>query len=811
MVTVAYRVGGMSCEKCVGHVGRAFKRAGEVERVEVSLDQGRAEVDWAEEPDWQALSAAFERAGYDLDRAEAPQESVAPATDAEAKAAPAEPASPKAGGATFVFRVDGMTCASCVGRVEKALGKLPGLAAPAVNLATNSAQVVLTGASEEAVFAAVEAAGYKASPLAKPDREAAPEASPWPAVLFALAVNLPIMGLHWFGHDWGPSAAVQMALSGLLLATVGRVFFTEGYRALFRFAPEMNSLVALGLTAAWVTSAVRLVLAGGAGHGHMFMEAAMLVLFIRFGRALEHRARKAAFGALAALLKEEPKTARKITERGPREIPLSALKIDDKVLVARGGRVPADGVLAEGRSSFDESIITGESLPVTREAGQRVIAGAINLEDAAVVRVERVGEDSTLRQLVSLVSRAQAAKAPVQRFADQAAAVFVPIVLSIALAAFVGGLIAGSEATDALSRAVAVLVVACPCALGLATPTALVVGSSLALRHGILIKAAPSLESLAGVKRIAFDKTGTLTLGCPKLVASHGDEDRARRAAALAGRSDHPLSRAIVEALDADEAEALSEIEEVPGRGLKARRGEAAVALGSAALMDELGVERGAEAEAFLAEQESAGATVVWYREGDALVGLALRDEPRQETKAVLEKLGELGIASVMITGDRAAPAEAMAKRLGIDDVKAETRPEDKLSLLEQLKLEADGPVAMVGDGLNDAAALAAADIGIAMGSGAEVAREAGDVVLMSSDLRGLIRAVDIARASLRKVRQNLLWAVGYNLIGIPLAAGLFLPLGWALPPAFAGIAMALSSVSVVVNSLLLGRHSPAA
>ena len=835
-----FEVRGMTCASCVARVERALTALPGVTEASVNLVNNRARVTLSEPVPDARLAEAVESAGYEL-----------------------RPDGPSAHRRDFA--IGGMTCASCVARVESALNAVPGVTEASVNLVNNRARVTLSEPVPNArLVEAVEAAGYELRPISEESSSqdksagqgaAETEASPWRPVIIAAVIGAALMALHQLHHQTGrPGELLQGLLTLILLAVPARAIVTTGSRALLRGSPEMNSLVTLGLGAATLESFWLLTLAPESrGEARLlFMEAGMLATFILFGRALEEGARRRAFGALETLLDREPKRARRLVDGETEECAIEDLAIGDRLRLTRGERVPVDARIVEGHSAFDESLITGESAPGERGPGDEVMAGTVNLEHPLTVEVTRVGAESTLRRLVDLVARAQADKAPVQRFADQVAAVFVPIVLVIAALTFAFWWFTGAGAFVAVTRAVAVLVVACPCALGLATPTAVVVGSALALDRGLLVKSAPALETLARLDTVVFDKTGTLTLGKPSVTGVYGgaeggsrspDSDEAGdrldpRAAALAGRSRHPLSLAIVAHVagrsdtegdvEAD-AEADSEpspakapssdpldgwsVEERDGRGLVATGpdGDGRLALGSRTLMESLELTI-SDAIAEAAERAAgAGASLVWFGVDERVEAvIALRDEPRPEAAAVVSALHELGVKARVLSGDIRPSVAAVAERLGLgsDEFEAELKPADKLARLDELK-SGGRRVAMVGDGINDAPALARADLGIAMGSGTDVAQEAGDIVLLSGDLRGLPTAIAIGRATLRRVRLNLVWATGYNLIGIPLAAGVFLPWGWSLSPSFAGLAMAFSSVSVVLSSLLLRRYRP--
>jgi len=722
--------------------------------------------------------------------------------------------------------IEGMTCASCVARVEKALKSVPGVASAEVNLATETASVALAaGADPQALVEAVRKAGYEAR-LAPEPRAAAPgrDTSWWPVALSA-ALTLPLfapMLLQPFAPGWALPGWVQFALATPVQFWLGARFYRAGWKALAAGSGNMDLLVALGTSAAWGLSVYLLVRHWGEPLPHLYFEAgAAVITLVLLGKWLEARAKRqttAAIRALAALRPERARVRRGATEV---ELPVEALAVGDLVVVRPGERIAADGVIVEGATHVDESLLTGESLPVARGPGERVTGGAVNGEGLIVVRATAVGAQSVLARIIELVETAQARKAPIQRLVDRVSAVFVPVVLAIAAAAWLGWGLATGAWEQALLNAVAVLVIACPCALGLATPAAVMVGTGVAARHGVLIKDAEALETAHRVRVVAFDKTGTLTRGKPALlgieVAPGGapalrDGEAARRealaiAAAVQKGSEHPLARAVVAAAEKESLAlpAAQDHKAAPGRGIEAQAAGRRLAVGSTRWMRELGVDL-APLEERAAQWEREGQTVAWLAElGEtprALALLGIGDELKPESGEAVSALARRGIEVVMITGDGRTVAGAVAARLGIREFHAEVLPEDKARVVEALR-NARGAVAMVGDGINDAPALAAADLGIALGSGTDAAMHAAGVTLMRGDPRLVAAAIDVSRRTYAKIRQNLFWAFVYNVVGIPLAA-----LGM-LSPVVAGAAMAASSVSVVSNALLLARWKP--
>ncbi len=715
-----------------------------------------------------------------------------------------------------VLRIGGMTCASCVGRVEKALRAVPGVLDASVNLATEKATV--HGGDPARLAAAVRDAGYEAAPADQaapaPDAATPPGALPgwWPVAAAAL-LSLPLLApmlAQPFGADWMLPGWLQLLLATPVQFWLGARFYRAGWKALRAGSGNMDLLVAIGTSAAWGLSVYLLLQEHGHGVPHLYFESsAVVITLVLLGKWLEARAKGRTVAAIRALEALKSVDALVRREGGDVRIALGDLRVGDLIVVRPGERVPADGVVEEGRSHLDESLLTGESLPVAKGPGSRAAGGAVNAEGLLLVRATKIGSETMLSQIIRLVEDAQAAKAPIQRLVDRVSSVFVPVVLLVSLATLVGWGLATGDWEAALLNAVAVQVIACPCALGLATPTAIMVGTGAAARHGILIKDAQALETAHALDVVAFDKTGTLTEGKPVLAAVEGDADQVLLlAGAVQQTSAHPLAGAVVDAArnrglvlaPATQAEAL------PGRGVKAEVDGAAVWLGNARLMAELQLDTG-RFTAAAAAHEAAGRTVSWLarRDGDRLevIGLlAFGDVLKPGAAQAVARLRRLGIETVMLTGDNEGAARLVAGQLGIKRWHAGVLPGDKAGVVAELK---DGArvVAMVGDGINDAPALAAADVGIAMASGTDVAMQAAGITLMRGDPGLVADAVSVSQRTYAKIRQNLGWAFVYNVVGIPLAAfGL-------LSPVLAGAAMALSSVSVVANALLLRRWQP--
>ena len=804
-------VHGMTCASCAMRVEKALAKVPGVTRASVNLATEKATVEASSGVAPAALVAAIEKAGY---------EAVPVATEAA------------------TFAIGGMTCASCANRVEKALARVPGVAGVSVNLATEQATVntrsPLTGELQDLLVAAVKKAGYEATPLAADEDTATPAKSAaasdearreWRAVLISAVLTAPLvlpMFGHWLGLDWMLPAAVQLALASVVQFVFGARFYRAAWKAVRAGAGNMDLLVALGTSAAYGVS-VYAMLAHPGDMAHLYFEAsAVVITLVRFGKWLEARAKRQTTDAIRALNALRPDRARIRVDGAnganaeEREVPLAQVRVGAVVVVRPGERLPVDGVVLEGRSHIDESLITGESLPVPKAPDDPVTAGSINGEGAIAVRTTAIGAETTLARIIRLVESAQAEKAPIQRLVDRVSAVFVPAILVIAAITLGGWLFAGASAETAILNAVAVLVIACPCALGLATPAAIMAGTGVAARHGVLIKDAEALETAHNVSVVAFDKTGTLTLGQPSLTAFETAEGREHGealalAAAVQRQSDHPLAKAVVQAYEVQaKAQANAQApgalavaahaRAVPGRGVEAEVNGRRLAIGSGRWLDELALAVPPALAARARSLEEAGNTVSWLFEphGGVLALLAFGDTVKPTAREAIASLKAMGIRSVLVTGDNAGSAAAVAAQLGISEVHAQVLPDDKARTIRDLKIKSGGIVAMAGDGINDAPALAAADIGIAMATGTDVAMHAAGITLMRGDPALVAAAIDISRRTWRKIQQNLFWAFIYNLIGIPLAAfGL-------LNPMLAGAAMAFSSVSVVTNALLL-------
>jgi Cu+-exporting ATPase len=733
------------------------------------------------------------------------------------------------------LKIQGMTCAACVRAVERAVAKVPGVAAVSVNFATEKAQVTFDADSVRlaTLKQAVHDAGY-AVVVDDPDAHQKAKAREVRglATKFAVAAGfaLPLLYLAMGGMSGWPLppwlqpmghplafALVQLVLVVPVLVA-GRRFYTGGIPALVRLTPNMDSLVALGTAAAVVWSAAATV-AIGLGHGSLvhdlyYESAGVIVALILLGKLLEAVAKGRASQAMKALMGLTPKTATLVTAEGDRTVAVADVEVGDVLLVRPGEKLPVDGLVVAGSSAVDESMLTGESLPVDKGAGHRVFAASLNAQGTLTVRATGVGKDTALGQIVKLVEEAQGSKAPIAALADRVSGVFVPVVLVVALVAAVAWLAAGQSLVFALTVFIAVLVIACPCALGLATPTAILVGTGVAAEHGVLFKNGAALETAHRVTTVVFDKTGTLTRGVPEVtdvVAAPGwDEPRLLALAASAERgSEHPVGQAVVRralanGLELGSAEAF---EAFPGNGVAALVDGHPVVVSTRRLVEARGWSVGALASSGDRWAAEGKTPLYVVRDGEAVGLVAVADTVKPSSAGAVAALKRRGLRVVLMTGDLRPAADAIARSLGIDAVVAEVLPQDKAAAVKALQ-DAGEVVAMVGDGINDAPALAQADVGIAIGTGTDVALESADLILMGGDPTTVATALDLSRRTVRNIRQNLFWAFGYNVLGIPVAAGvLFLFGGPLLNPVFAAAAMSLSSVSVLANALRLRRY----
>jgi heavy metal translocating P-type ATPase len=736
--------------------------------------------------------------------------------------------------------VQGMSCASCAGRVERALAAVDGVASVNVNLATERAHLSLSAPVPVAkLIATVEQAGYKAKPAhTGATRETAERHEQERINLsrqfrFALIATLPVfvmeMGSHLFPalHHWLQATlgqwnwVIQALLTTLVMFGPGRVFYLKGIPALLRLAPDMNSLVAVGSLAAWSYSLVATFYPAAlpAGTINVYFEAAaVIVTLVLLGRLLEARARGRTSDAIASLIQLQPHSATRVVDDKPETVDLAVIQPGDTLIVRPGERIPLDGVITQGNSFVDESMMTGESMPISKAPGAEVIGGTLNTNGSFYYRVSKTGQDTLLAQIIQLVEEAQGSKLPIQALVDQITRWFVPAVMLIAAITFAAWLAFGPEPAlgFALVNAVAVLIIACPCAMGLATPTSIMVGTGRAANLGLLFRRGAVLQSLAEVKTIAFDKTGTLTLGQPQLtdfvVAPGIDKQELLALAATAEQhSEHPIAYALINA--AKQAQltlsTLESFEAIPGYGVKARVSGTEVHIGANHLFEQLHIDVQEFRE--LAQQlATEGKTPIYIALNHQVAGvMALADTLKPGTAEALRALHDMGFNIAMISGDNRRTAEAIAKQLAIDLVIAEVLPEQKVNAIKKLRSE-QGAIAFVGDGINDAPALAEADLGLAIGTGTDIAIESADLVLVSGDIQGVPKSIALARATLRNIKQNLFWAFAYNVALIPLAAGIAYPdFGIALSPMLAAGAMALSSVFVVTNALRLRHWSP--
>ena len=740
------------------------------------------------------------------------------------------------------YNVTGMSCAACSARVEKAVSKVPGVTGCSVSLLTNSMGVEGT-ASEQDIIRAVEASGYGASKKGGAKETSGSGASDYEEMLrdkttpllkkrliASLVLLIPLMYVS-MGHmmwNWPlPSFFdgnhVAMGLVQLLLTVaimvINQRFFISGFKSLWHRAPNMDTLVALGATASFGYSVYALFAMTGAQvrgdmdavmgymHEFYFESAAMILTLITVGKMLEALSKGRTTDALKGLMKLAPKTATLLRDGQETEVSIDQVKIGDCFVVRPGENIPVDGVVTEGSSAVNESALTGESIPVDKAAGDTVSAATLNQSGFLTCEATRVGEDTTLSQIIQMVSDAAATKAPIAKVADRVSGIFVPAVITIAFLTIIGWLLAGQSVGFALARGISVLVISCPCALGLATPVAIMVGNGMGAKHGIMFKTAVSLENAGKTEIVALDKTGTITSGEPKVtdlypIAPVTEKALLLAAGALEQKSEHPLARAVLE-LAKERGMDCGEFTAVPGNGLTGRRGTSFLAGGNAAFIG--GQATIPEAAKAMAEQYSKqGKTPLFFSENGRLLGIiAVADVIKEDSPRAIRELQNMGIRVVMLTGDNERTAQAIGAEAGVDEAIAGVLPDGKEAVIRTLKEQ--GRIAMVGDGINDAPALTRADVGIAIGAGTDIAIDAADVVLMKSRLSDVPAAIRLSRATLRNIHENLFWAFIYNIIGIPLAAGIWYPIfGWKLNPMFGAAAMSLSSFCVVTNALRL-------
>lgn len=810
--TISLPVEGMTCASCVGRVEKALSQVDGVDTVSVNLATERANIHLKAPVDRQLLVQAVQKTGFDV------------------------PA------ATTELAVDGMTCASCVARLERVLQAVPGVETASVNLATEHASVRGV-ADSSALVEAIQKAGFSAKAIdttaqsaeiaAKKDAE---QAKLKRDLIFAAILATPVfvieMGAHLIPgvHDWVASTIgmqqswyLQFILTTLVLVFPGRLFYAKGFPALFNRSPDMNSLVAVGTAAAFGYSTVATFFPEWlpAGTVNVYFEAAaVIVVLILLGRYLEARAKGRTSEAVQRLVGLQAKVAHVVRDGKTVDVPISEVALDDIVEVRPGERIPVDGEVTEGRSFVDESMITGEPIPVEKAKGSAVVGGTVNQTGAFTLQATAVGGATMLAQIIRMVEQAQGSKLPIQAMVDKVTLWFVPAVMLAAAVTFIIWLLFGPAPalTFALVNAVAVLIIACPCAMGLATPTSIMVGIGRGAEMGILFRKGEALQLLKDAAVVAVDKTGTLTEGRPVLtdleVAPGFERSQVlAQVAAVEARSEHPIARAIADAAQQEglTLPELSEFASVTGMGVNAVVAGARVQIGADRYMRELGIDVATFAETANQLGSEGKSPLYAAINGQLAAIIAVADPIKSSTPEAIAALHQLGLKVAMITGDNARTAQAIARQLGIDEVIAEVLPAGKVEAVRNLKT-AHGYVAFVGDGINDAPALAEADVGLAIGTGTDIAVESADVVLMSGDLQGVPNAIALSRATIRNIRQNLFWAFAYNTALIPLAAGALYPaLGLLLSPVFAAGAMAMSSVFVLGNALRLRRFQPPA
>ena len=737
------------------------------------------------------------------------------------------------------FNVTGMSCAACQAAIERTVGKMDGVQSAVVNLLANTLTTEYdeTKVTNEAICSRIAQIGYGATPEAKTSQEkkAAEEAATrWRALVWSTIISVILMVLSmgsmqgWLPESLsGTRGAVPVTLTLFILASIvlliQRHFYINGFRSLFNGHPNMDALVAIGSSTAYLFGLVSLYLMAFASadgnteevrrlFGNLYLDsAAMVPTLVSVGKYMESRAKSKATEAVTALAKLRPSIATVIRNGAEVTVPIDSVQVGDLLAVKAGETIPADGRVKTGLAWVDESVVTGESLPVEKTPGKEVTGASVAKSGHLTVEVTRVGKDSTLSRIIALVEEATSTKAPIARLADKVAAIFVPIVIGIALVTLIVWLVLGKDLSFAVTMAISVLVIACPCSLGLATPTAIMVGTGRAARLGILVKDAKSLELMGRVKTMLLDKTGTLTQARPvitDLIPSDNSDrnELLQLASSIEKLSEHPLGRPIIErAADVGLATLpLTDFMQVPGAGIRATANGELLLAGNARLMSELGPGLGEKENALSEKLSLEGKTVLWFSLGKRILGaIALQDPLKPDAKEAMAALHEAGLRLVMLTGDQELTARAIARQAGIDEVRAGLKPEDKARILEEFR-KGGNLVAMVGDGINDAPALAAADVGIAIGTGTDVALGSADIVLSQNRLTGLADARRLSQAVIRNIHQNLFWAFIYNTLGIPIAAGLFYPFGIILNPMVSAAAMSLSSVCVVTNALRL-------
>jgi len=817
-VKKVFQVKGMSCAACVARVERAVRKLDGVEDVSVNLATGKMYVELVDKGAGQKIKEVVRKAGFDLEEASLQR---------------------------VRLRIKGMTCAACVGRVERALQKVKGVKVANVNLASELAYIEYDPELVNVVdlIKNVENAGYAAelySPEKRQDVDAekAKLIRMRKKVIMAICFALPLLVISmgemvgltlpsFLSPDQNPLnfALIQFFLT-LPIIWSGRNFYLHGFPNLYRLAPNMDSLIAVGTGAAFLYSTWNL-LEIMFGHSPYikakdlyFESAAVIIALVSLGKFLEARAKVKTSDAIRQLVKLRPDKTTLVKGDEFTEVPVDMVQKGDVLLVRPGERIPVDGIVIKGESFVDESMLTGESLPRAKNIGDKVFAGTLNTTGSIQFRAENVGKDTALARIIALIEEAQGSKAPIANLADSVSRYFVPVVMGIALVSGLSWYLAGAEFSFALRIFVAVMVIACPCALGLATPTAIMVATGRGARLGVLIKGGETLEKAKDVQVIVFDKTGTLTKGKPELTDVHildQEMDRENILSLLGGvenESEHPLAKAVVNGLktQVDEFTYPDEFKSIPGKGIWAKKDASIILVGSLSLMQENSVSGldGPQIKLLIDKLSGQGKSLLFMAvDGKAVLVMGLADKLKPEAPEVVRKLKSIGIKIIMITGDNWNTAKAIAGQAGIEEIMAQVLPEHKALKIDELQRQGF-KVAMVGDGINDAPALAKADIGISMGTGIDVAVESADIVLMHGHLRGVVTAIELSRATVKNIKQNLFWAFFYNVLGIPIAAGLLKLFGGpVLNPMIAGAAMAMSSVSVVSNALRLKRFKP--
>ncbi|XVN74689.1 Copper-transporting P-type ATPase [Oligella sp. MSHR50489EDL] len=843
---VSMSIGGMTCASCVARVERLVGRMDGVKSINVNLATERAdiELDATAPADIDAIKTVINKAGYTVESFSRTQPTASEGDRANLSAQ------------HLTLDIEGMTCASCAARIERLVGRMAGVDSVSVNLSTERADIDLAEAAEltvDEIISVITKAGFGATVLSQPaavgdeaaatsvddnswveqlsirkDRE---EALLKRDLMIALILTLPVFILemgshvipamhHWVEHSIGlqNSWYLQFVLTSLVLLFPGRRFYQIGIPALLRLGPDMNSLVAMGTLAAYGFSVIATFLPSllPAGSIHVYYEsAAVIVTLILFGRYLEAKAKGRTSEAIQRLVGLQPKEARVQRNGEWQQIPLREVRVGDLVQVRPGERIAVDGILLEGRSFVDESMISGEPIPIEKAPGSELIGGTVNQQGAFTFKTTAVGEQTVLSQIINLVEQAQGSKLPIQSVVNRVTYWFVPTVIGLALLTFVLWMIFGPRPalTFAIVNAVAVMIIACPCAMGLATPTSIMVATGRGAELGVLFRKGDALQSLRDAKVVAVDKTGTLTVGRPTmtdLVLSEGFERLEVLAliASVEQQSEHPIAHAMVAAAQTEGASlaAVSQFESITGMGVRAQSNGRTIEIGADRFMRSLGLEPSQFDETALRLASEGKSPMYAAIDGQLAAIIAVSDPIKESTPAAIKALHDLGLNVVMITGDKKQTAEAIAQRLGIDQVVADVLPSDKLQQIKALRAQY-GAVAFVGDGINDAPALAEADVGIAIGTGTDVAMEAADVVLMSGSLNGVPNAIALSKATIKNIHQNLFWAFAYNTALIPVAAGILYPInGVLLSPMFAAGAMALSSVFVLSNALRLKR-----